>query len=102
MLKEDFILTWPNMNPMSLSCPRHVQWKITVALTTNPVCTVPYVCPVQRLFLSYKGNVWGDLCNISSLLLVNNFIIYLQKISLDTTCFPKQKYTIPYHPTRVF
>ena len=24
MLKADFLLTWPNKNPMNLSCPRHV------------------------------------------------------------------------------
>ena len=29
------------------------------------------------------------------------FIIYLQKIPLDTTYFPTQKYKIPYHATNV-
>ena len=29
------------------------------------------------------------------------FIIYLQKIPLDTTYFPTQKYKTPYHATNV-
>ena len=32
---------------------------------------------------------------------VDTFIIYLQKIPLDTTYFPTQKYKIPYHATSV-
>ena len=34
-------------------------------------------------------------------LLMYTFIIYLQKIPLDTTYFPTQKYKVPYHATNV-
>ena len=33
---------------------------------------------------------------------IKHIIIYLQKIPIDTTYFPTQKYKILYHPTSVF
>ena len=49
-----------------------------------------YQCPVDT-FLVY----FDERITIS-------FIIYLQKLPIDTTYFPTQKYKILYHPTSVF
>ena len=51
--------------------------------------------PYERCFTNAnsRGRFPGYIINI--------FIIYLQKIPLDTTYFPTQKHKIPYHATNV-
>ena len=67
------------------------------------------------MYLQYTGNLfsvtisyWWSECNVHVVFnwwcyikCILVFIIYLQKIPLDTTYFPTQKYKIPYHATNV-
>ena len=60
--------------------------------------------------IDIDGNFWTEGC-VSGILncisdsiifmVIISLIIYLQKIPLDTTYFPTQKYKTPYHATNV-
>ena len=62
---------------------RHVQWRITLARTTHPVCTVPYVSRTKTFshIMVQGGGICVTLTH-SSLLLVNNYIHILPLVRL--------------------
>ena len=66
---------------MNLLCPHHFQWRITFAHTAHPVCTVPYVCPVQKTFSLIQWP-WA-LAFVST----DTFLVYCIPISPITRLF---------------